>query len=915
MSKKEKQARDFLHSEPHNTKAQMPEVDFPIIGIGASAGGLEALELFLRNVPEKSGMAFVVVQHLDPTRKGIMVELLQRVTAMQVFQVQENTSVQPDCVYIIPPNKDMSLFHGVLHLFEPVAQRGLRLPIDYLFRSMADDRHERAMGVILSGMGTDGTLGLKAIKEKGGVVFVQDPASAKFDGMPKSAIHTGLIDIVAPANLLPLKIIAYLNHKPLIGGLETDFGDKERITFEKIAILLRTQTGHDFSLYKKTTVYRRIERRMQIHQINELTSYIRFLQDNPQELQVLFKELLIGVTSFFRDPDAWEQMKEQVIPGLFDGGARSQPLRAWVPACSTGEEAYSLAIIFKEALEHTRATTNFSLQIFATDLDHDAIEKARQGFYPANIAAGISPERLRRFFIQDEHGYRVVKEIRDMVVFAPQNIIMDPPFTKIDILSCRNLLIYLSPELQKKLLSLFHHCLNPGGVLFLGSAETVGVITDFFEPLKGEFRLYRRLESAQKSEMFQLAPPGFPVPSGMPYANTLPKVWKHAPNLEDLANQLVLKYYSPVAVMVSDRGDILYTSGQAGKYLEMTAGKANWNIFAMVHPGLRYKLTSSFQKAVRQNSTVALKNVKIDTNGEKLAVDVTIQPLTEPEALRRMVMIVITDVSMPSEAKGPARNRRVPAHRNRVAELETELEQALQELRTARQEMQSSQEELLTAYEELQSTNEELQSTNEEITTSKEELQSLNEELQTVNYELQTKLDELSRVNNDMKNLLESTDIATLFLDNALCVRRFTARTANIIKLIPVDVGRSITDIVSKLAYPELAKDAQEVLRTLAFTEKAVTTSEGRWFAVRIMPYRTLEDKIDGLVITFADITAFKALETALRQTQTGLEKRITNKDMELKKANKRLQLKIKQNYKEKDADITPKSDETPEVS
>ncbi len=527
--KADKQAKECLTSEHHNTtKAEMPEVDFPIIGIGASAGGLEALELFLGNVPEKSGMAFIVVQHLDPTRKGIMVELLKRVTAMQVFQVQKNTSVQPDCVYIIPPNKDMSLFHGVLHLFEPAAPRGLRLPIDYLFRSMADDRQERAIGVILSGMGTDGTLGLKAIKEKGGVVCVQEPASAKFDA---------------------------------------------------------------------------------------------------------------GV------------------------GAR---------------------------MFHRRGS--------------------------------------------------------------------------------------LTPELQKKLLALFHHSLNSGGILFLGSAETVGILTDVFEPLTAKSRIYRRLESAQQTELLlQFPSPGFRALPSLPYADMAhQKVWKHAPNLEDLANQLLLQHYSPAAVLINERGDILYTSGKAGKYLEMTAGKANWNIFAMVHPGLRYKLTNSFQKAVRQNSTVALKNVNIDINGEKQTVDVTIQPLTEPEALRRLVMIVITEVRMQSEKKVPGRNKRVPAHRNLVPELKSELELALKELRTARQEMQSSQEELLSAYEELQSTNEELQSTNEEITTSKEELQSLNEELQTVNYELQTKLDELSRVNNDMKNLLESTDIATLFLDNALCVRLFT---------------------------------------------------------------------------------------------------------------------------------------------
>jgi len=896
-------------------KAETPGADFPIIGIGASAGGLEALELFLRNVPEKSGMAFVVVQHLDPTREGIMAKLLKRTTSMPVLQVEESTSVQPDCVYLIPPDKDMSLFHGVLHLFEPAAPRGLRLPIDFLFRSLADDRQERATGVILSGMGTDGTLGLKAIKEKGGVVFVQEPAQAKFDGMPKSAILTGLVDIVAPAEELPLKIIAYLKDKPFIGNTEPGLADKDRSAFERIVSLLRSETGHDFSLYKKTTVYRRIERRLGIHQIDELTTYIRFLQENPQELQVLFKELLIGVTSFFRDPEAWEHLKEQAIPELFSRRAPNQPLRAWVPGCSTGEEAYSLAIIFKEKLERAKPTANFSLQIFATDLDRDAIDKARQGFYTANIAADVSPERLRRFFIKEEHGYRVRKEIRDVVVFAPQNIIMDPPFTKIDILSCRNLLIYLNPILQKKLLSLFHHSLNPGGILFLGSAETIGNFTDLFEPLEEKSRLYRRLKPSLHTELFEFPSPGFRFPPGASEAAiTQPKTQKHVTNLEEMANQLILQRYSPAAVLVSDKGDILYTSGRTGKYLEPAAGKANWNIFAMAHTGLRYNLSRAFQQAVRQNSTVTLKNVKMETNGEKQTVNVTIHPLAEPEALRRLVMIVFTDVRMPAEAKEPRKTRRAPAHRNRVAELELELEQSRQELQSLRKEMQSSQEELLSAYEELQSTNEELQSTNEEITTSKEELQSLNEELQTVNYELQTKVDELSRANNDMKNLLESTDIATLFLDNMLCVRRFTVQTTKIIKLIPGDVGRPITDIVSDLIYPELAEDAREVLRTLAFTEKSVTTTDGRWFAVRIMPYRTLENKIDGLAITFTDITESKKLEAALRQTQAALEKRIASKDMELDGAKKKLQSGMQQKNKKKGSGTTQKSDQTPEA-
>ncbi len=448
-------------------------------------------------------MAFVIVQHLDPTRKGIMPELLQRTTDMKVIQVKDRTKVEADRVYVIPPNKDMSILHGVLHLLEPVSPRGLRLPIDFFLRSLAQDQQEHSIGVILSGMGSDGTLGLRAIKEKAGVVLVQDPATAKFDGMPRSAVDSGLADIVAPADELPGKILAYLKRTPLAHTPELALEDKTRSALEKAIILLRTHTGHDFSLYKRNTFYRRIERRMGIHQIDTIAAYIRYLQENSQELELLFKELLIGVTNFFRDGSPWEQLRESVIPALLAGRPAGHALRAWVPGCSTGEEAYSLAMVFKEAMEDMKPPKKFTLNIFATDLDKDAIDKARQGVYPANIAADVSPERLRRFFAKVEDGYRVGTKIREMVVFAPQSLILDPPFTKLDMLSCRNLLIYLVPEMQKKLMPLFHYSLSPGGILLLGSAETVGSFTDLFSSLGGKTRLYRRIEPATPAEQIE----------------------------------------------------------------------------------------------------------------------------------------------------------------------------------------------------------------------------------------------------------------------------------------------------------------------------------------------------------------------------------------------------------------------------
>jgi len=830
------------------------ETNCPIVGIGASAGGLEALELFIANVPKGSGMAFVIVQHLDPTHKGIMVELLQRCTAMPVVQVKDQTRVKANCVYVIPPNKDMSILHGVLHLLDPVAPRGLRLPIDFFFRALAVDQQEKSIGVILSGMGSDGTLGLLAIKEKAGVVFVQEPASAKFDGMPRSAIDSGLADVIAPVKALPGKISAYLQHLPLIVTHEHADSALAHSSLDKVVILLRGQTGHDFSLYKKNTIYRRIERRMGLHKISKIADYVHFLRENTQEIELLFNELLIGVTNFFRDPEAWEQLKAEVLPALLAENTPNKVLRAWVTACTTGEEAYSLAILFKELIEELKPAKKASLQIFSTDLNKKAIEKAREGVFPLNISADVSPQRLERFFVKMASGYQVVKSIRELVIFAPQNIIMDPPFTRLDILSCRNLLIYLSPELQKKLIPLFHYSLNPGGFLFLGSAETVGNFTNLFAPLAGKKQLYRRLDSALTTEPLEL-PTAFIV--AQPGAQEKPLIPKAS--MQTLADQLLLQTYSPAAALTNDKGDILYINGRTGKYMEAAAGKANWNIFAMAHESLRYELTAAFKKALSQKETVTLKNMVVGANGGKQIVTVTIQPLSEPNVLQGMVMIVFTDVAAKSITitTGKPRGR----YAARLAELEQELEQA-------NQVVQSTHEEMMTSQEELQSTNEELQSTNEELTTSTEEMQSMNEELHTVNQELQRKLDELSIANSDMKHLLDSTDIASLFLDNSLCVRRFTSETSKITRLIPGDIGRPISDIASALLYPELADDARQVLRTLVKVERQIITSDKNWFEARILPYRTLDNMISGVVITFIDITNLKDMEAKLLATQ-----------------------------------------------
>ena len=870
-----------------NSRAQARR-SFAVVGLGASAGGLEALEQFLGNVPKDSGLGFVVVQHLDPIRKGILVELLQRKTAMPVVQITDQMRIEPNRVYVIPPNKDLSLLHGVLHLLEPAAPRGLRLPIDFFFRSLAADRQEQSVGVILSGMGSDGTLGLRAIKEKAGAGFVQTPASAKFDSMPRAAIDGGLADIVAPADELPAKIISYLQHFPVVVRRDHDITDKDRGSLEKIVILLRAQTGHDFSLYKKNTISRRIERRMGLHQITDIADYVRYLRENSQEADLLFKELLIGVTSFFRDPLVWEQLAQTIIPQFLATRPKGGMLRAWTAACSTGEEAYSLAIILKEVLERTKKTKSVSFQIFATDLDKDAIQKARTGTYPANISADVSEKRLDKFFVQNKDGsYTVKSEIRELVVFAPQNLVMQPPFTKLDIVVCRNLLIYLEAELQKKLMPLFHYSLRPGGILLLGSSETVGTSTDLFSPLAAKLRIYRRLETSAQAGAIEF-PTEF-TRSTLNHSTISASVPISAPirTLQSQADHLLLQRYSPAAVLVTKAGDILYVSGKTGKYLEPAAGKANWNLFAMAREGLGTALTDAFHKAVRHQTVVILKDVPIGTKKDLHVTDITVQPMISPDPLQGMVMVVFNNVTKKPEAAPRKLSRRATTQNARLGAMSQDLRQAHQDLQATRDEMQTSQEELRSTNEEFQSMNEELQSTNEELTTSKEEMQSMNEELQTVNHELQAKVDELSHASDDMKNLLDSTDIATLFLDRTLLVRRFTAQTASIIKLIPSDIGRPITDIVTTLDYPLMVEAAKEVVRKQVFIEKHVSAEGGRWFTVRIMPYRTQENRIAGVVITFTDITKAKKLERALRKAESNSKKRFTTQTLALDRAEK----------------------------
>jgi two-component system CheB/CheR fusion protein len=872
---------------------------FSIVGIGASAGGLDALSAFLCNVPENSGLAFVIVQHMEKNSKHILVELLQNDTSMKVIQAEENMSVHQNCVYVIPPNNNMSIKNNVIHIYNYIESHNLHLPINFFFSSLANDNHERSIGVILSGMGNDGTIGLEEIKAKGGGVFIQEPSSAKFDGMPSSAIAAGIADVISTVETMPSKIISYLVNKPHMVKDDND-ADNTKSYFDDIIGLLRTHTGHDFTSYKRNTIQRRIERCMGIHQIDDIVTYVDFLKNNPGELNFLFKEFLIGVTSFFREQAEWEVLKDKVIPALLEQRSQTDTVRVWISGCSTGEEAYSLAIVFKEVMQELKSSQKFSVQIFATDLDSEAIDKAREGIFSQRIEKDMSTKRLSKYFIKMDRGYQVAPDIRDMVIFAQQNMIKDPPFTKLDIMICRNLLIYLKPEIQKKLIPLFHYSLNSSGFLFLGSAESVGNFTELFKPLDLKSRIYQRLRP-----LIQVEPIDFPN-SFAPYQPEVNKPSDEVQNMQSLADKLILKNYSPATVLVNGKGDILYITGRTGKYLEPAAGKVNWNIFAMAREGLNYKLNDTFYRAVRQNEEIISKNAIVINEGGTLSVDFSVNPIKEPEALRGMVMIVFTDSTPPTTSDVIKTIGEIPASNKREEELERELLQTRQMWQVAGAEMQISQEEFKSSNEELQSCNEELQSTNEELTTTKEEVQSSNEELKTMIFELQVKLDDLSLVTNDMKNLMNSTKIATLFLDNTLLIKRFTSQMTVVSRLISSDVGRPVTDIASDLIYPDLTEDAMEVQRTLITVEKQVLSSNGNWFNARILPYHTLDDKMDGVVITFVDITKTKEIEMELSKLKCDLEKRIVDQDEELLLINNKMLAEVERGHGEVAASLDP---------
>ena len=860
------------------------EESFPIVGIGASAGGLAAFEAFFSGMPAdvEPGMAFVLVQHLAPDHSSILTTLMQRYTRMKVYEVEDGMTVQINCAYIIPPNRDMAFLNGTLQLMEPTEPRGHRLPVDFLFRSLAQDQHERAIGIVLSGTDSDGSLGVRAIKSEGGMVMVQLPDSCEFDGMPRSAIATGLVDYELSPAEMPAQLMAYVGQAfgrpPRLAALATSLTEN---ALKKIFILLRTQTSHDFSQYKPSTICRRIERRMAVHQIDSTDAYVKYLQQNPVEVEALFRDLLIGVTQFFRDPETFEALEAQVIPKLFEGKPAGSVIRAWSTGCSTGEEAYSIAMLLHEHCVKLKQV--YKLQVFATDIDSRAITTARAGVYPASVAENISPERLARFFTAEPDGsaYRIHKSIRDLLIFSEHDVIKDPPFSKLDLISCRNLLIYLGSELQKKLITLFHYALQPGGVLYLGTSETIGELGDMFTVLDRKNKIYQRNEDfhgARRSALGRFLPPLMFKDTDQPLF-TGKMVHPLKLSLRELTEQSLLQQLAPVAALVNGHGDILYLHGRAGMFLEPAPGDAGINnILKMAREGLRRDLTTALHKAARSKERIQCRDIRVKTNGHHTLVNLSVSPVLSSTAgaLESPLFLVILEeapaLPTPSSALAAlAQSAPATSHNGdinaQIVELNEQLQAKEEYLHAAKEELETSNEELKSSNEEMQSVNEELQSTNEELETSKEEMQSINEELATVNTELQTKVTDLSRANNDMNNLLAGTGIGTIFVDFNLRILRFTPTATQMINLILSDVGRPIGHIVSNLiGYDRLVADVQEVLRTLIPKEIEVQTPESKNYTIRILPYRTLDNVIEGAVITFVDISEVVRTREALHK-------------------------------------------------
>ncbi len=852
--------------------------NFPIVGIGASAGGLSVFETFFESMPTdvEPNMAFVLVQHLAPDHKSILNEIIQRHTRMKVYEVEDGMSIKINCVYIIPPKHDMALINGKLQLFEPTVQRAVRLPIDFFFRSLALDQGDKAIGIILSGTGSDGTQGIREIKANAGMVMIQKIDSCEYSGMPSSAKSTGLVDYELLAQNMPAKLIDYVTHASKTfnkGVLATALNSENEL--RKIYILLRNYTGHDFSQYKPSTINRRIERRMAMNHIEKIDHYVKYVQNTPKELEAIFNEFLIGVTSFFRDSDSFKAL-QKALPKIFEKKKTGDTVRAWSIGCSTGEEAYSIAILIYEYVQ--KLDEDYVIQVFATDIDPKAIAVARTGVYPGDIAADISAERLKNFFTYDADSekFQINKSIRDMLIFSVQNIIKDPPFSKVDLLSCRNLLIYMNSDLQKKVLPIFHYALNSPGILFLGSSETIGEFGNLFDTIEHKSKLYQHKNTAQG--VYRMSSHPVTSSSNLPLMATQTSLPVVKVPLRELTEKTLLERITPAAVLTNEKGDILYIYKNAGKYLELPSGEVGTNnILHMTQNSLQRSLTIALHKATETNEIIRSKGIQIKIEGLNILLNLAVAPVENNAHIssKSNLYLVVFEEIFTHEAENKSKSlsgKNSSETKSQIEQLTKELQFQEEFVKTSNEKLNSSNQELRSSNEEIQSMNEELQSSNEELETSKEELQSVNEELSTVNAELQIKVSDLSRSNNDMNNLLAGSGIGTIFVDHNLRIMRFTPASTKIMNFILSDIGRPIDHIVSNLiGYDELTKDIKKVLSNLTPKEIEVQTKDSKFYIMRIQPYRTIENVIEGAVITFVEVTE------------------ILNMREELKRANKKL--------------------------
>jgi two-component system CheB/CheR fusion protein len=843
-------------AEQHDREAhpvdheEAPRLPFPVVGIGASAGGLEAFSEFFDAMPANPEMAFVLVQHLPPDRESLLVDILTRHTKLPVEQVQDGISVEPNRVYVIRPGHTLTIKNGKLHLGESLEKAGHNRPVDDFFRSLAEEQRERSICIIMSGMGSNGTAGAEVVKAVGGVAIAQDPETAKFPSMPRQLMDSGNADFILRPNEMPAFLLRYVTHPYVKGASEpVSEAQAESRQLGEVLNIMRVRTRRDFRGYKKPTVLRRVQRRMGLNQIERMDEYVRFLRQSPTEVASLADDLMINVTGFFRDAPAWEAFREKVIQPLVASRDSDSAIRCWVTACASGEEAYTLAMLLSEAAEDANKT--FDIKVFATDTAERALAKARMGVYPMGIESEIEPARLERFFQRDDSVYRIKKELRERVVFAPQNVIQDPPYSRLDICTCRNLLIYLEPVLQRRVLSMMHFGLLEHGILLLGSSETIQGAEDMFEPIDKPARIFRRIGRAARytpavNRSLRARSQGFD------------------PSIGEITNQALLERYTPAAVTVDRQGQLVFYHGNTSDFIHQPAGSATQDLLALVDESVRNALGFALRKALAAKAPASARGGIVQTLDGAFRVEVTVAPLDNPLAPGHS-LISFQKIAEPTEAQDEETQ---PPDEDTVRRLRQELQTTRDELQTTIEELQSSNEEMQASNEEAMSINEELQSTNEELETSKEELQSLNEELSTVNVQLQAKMEELEATGNDLASLLSSTDIAVIFLDPRMRIRRFTPAVKDLLELIASDVGRPLSDLAAKFTDLHMIHDCRAVLEKLIPIERELVSDSGRVYIRRVTPYRTVDNRIDGVVLSFIDITDRKVVENALRQSE-----------------------------------------------